>query len=211
RMGDFYEMFFDDAELASRELGLTLTTRNNGGAADVPLAGVPVKAAAEYVRRLVSRGHRVAICEQVEDPRLAKGVVRREVVETITPGATLSDNLLEAPRNNFLVAVRPGDPAGCAALDVSTGELVLETVAAKDLEPALRRYDAREVVVPAGATVPAGTAMVTPREPWEFDAAVAEDELKRRFGLASLDGLGLEPGDTAALGAVAALIRYAVE
>ena len=76
RMGDFYEMFFDDAEVASRELGLTLTSRNNGGAADVPLAGVPVKAAAEYLRRLVARGHRVAICEQVEDPRLAKGVVK---------------------------------------------------------------------------------------------------------------------------------------
>jgi DNA mismatch repair protein MutS len=163
------------------------------------------------VRRLVSRGHRVAICEQVEDPRLAKGVVRREVVETITPGATLSDNLLEGPRNNFLVAIRPGEPTGCAALDVSTGELVMETVAAADLEPALRRYDAREVVVPAGAGIPAGSAMLTPREPWEFDAAVGEEELKRRFGLASLDGLGLEPGDNAALAAVAALIRYAVE
>src|SRR5262245_64332800 len=103
RMGDFYEMFYGDAELASRELGLTLTSRNNGGAADVPLAGVPVRAAAEYVRRLVARGHRVAICEQMEDPRFAKGVVRREVVETITPGATLSENLLDAPRNNYLV------------------------------------------------------------------------------------------------------------
>ena len=92
RMGDFYVMFFEDAHLAARELGLTLTSRNNGGAADVPLAGVPVKAAAEYVRRLVERGHRVAICEQVEDPRTAKGVVKREVVETITPGAVLADN-----------------------------------------------------------------------------------------------------------------------
>src|SRR5262245_57363694 len=175
RMGDFYEMFFDDAELASRELGLTLTSRNNGGAADVPLAGVPVKAAAEYVKRLVARGHRVAICEQVEDPRLAKGVVRREVVETITPGAALADNLLEAPRNNFLVAVQPGEPAGLAALDVSTGEFVLETVAQGDLEPALRRYDVRELVLPNGAANPACEAMITRREPWEFDAAVAED------------------------------------
>src|SRR6202007_2777636 len=95
RMGEFYEMFYDDAETASRTLGLTLTSRNNGGAADVPLAGVPVRAAAEYVRRLVARGHRVAICEQMEDPRFAKGVVKREVVETITPGATLSENLLD--------------------------------------------------------------------------------------------------------------------
>ena len=91
RMGDFYEMFEDDARLAARELGLTLTARNNGGAADVPLAGVPVKAGPEYLRRLIGLGHRVAICEQVEDPKLAKGIVRREVVETVTPGSVLAD------------------------------------------------------------------------------------------------------------------------
>jgi len=214
RMGDFYEMFYEDAELASRELGLTLTARNNGGAADVPLAGVPVKAAAEYVRRLVARGHRVAICEQVEDPRLAKGVVRREVIETITPGATLADNLLEGPRNNFLVSVFPGDPAGLAALDVSTGEFILETVPADDLQPALRGYDTRELVVPAGeeARVPApdGTT-VTRREPWEFDPAVAAEDLQRRFGLATLDGFGIEDADRAALAAAGALLRYTGE
>jgi len=105
RMGDFYEMFYDDAEVASRVLGLTLTSRNNGGAAEVPLAGIPVKAAAEYLRRFVSQGFRVAICEQVEDPKLAKGLVKREVVETITPGAAFSDDLLDGARNNFLCAV----------------------------------------------------------------------------------------------------------
>ncbi|MHB1298270.1 MAG: MutS N-terminal domain-containing protein, partial [Gemmatimonadaceae bacterium] len=83
RMGDFYEMFYEDAEVASRVLGLTLTSRNNGGATAVPLAGVPVKAAADYLRRLVQQGFRVAVCEQVEDPKLAKGIVRREVIETI--------------------------------------------------------------------------------------------------------------------------------
>src|SRR5439155_1548192 len=96
RMGDFYEMFEDDARLAARELGLTLTSRNNGGAADVPLAGVPVKAGTEYLRRLIAKGHRVAICEQVEDPKLAKGLVRREVVETVTPG-TASGGATERP------------------------------------------------------------------------------------------------------------------
>src|SRR5260221_9036895 len=101
RMGDFYEMFEDDAKLASRELGLTLTSRNNGGAAEVPLAGVPVKAATEYLRRLVAAGHRVAICEQVEDPRLAKGLVRREVVETLSPGAILTDEWLVQRRKNY--------------------------------------------------------------------------------------------------------------
>ena len=90
RMGEFYEMFYDDAETASRVLGLTLTARNNGGAAEVPLAGVPVKAAGDYVRRLVQRGFRVAICEQTEDPKAAKGIVKREVVETVTPGVIVS-------------------------------------------------------------------------------------------------------------------------
>src|SRR6266487_1576766 len=113
RMGDFYEMFEDDAKLAARELGLTLTSRNNGGAAEVPLAGVPVKAATEYLRRLIAKGHRVAIAEQIEDPKLAKGVVRRAVVETVTPGTVLSDDWLIRNRNNYVVAVDPrGDRHG---------------------------------------------------------------------------------------------------
>ena len=107
RMGEFYEMFYDDAETASRTLGLTLTSRNNGGAADVPLAGVPVKAAADYVRRLVQHGFRVAICEQVEDPKLAKGIVRRAVVETVTPGVAIADDLLDGARNNYVCALNP--------------------------------------------------------------------------------------------------------
>ena len=111
RMGDFYEMFEDDARTAARELGLTLTARNNGGAATVPLAGVPVKAASEYVRRLLAKGHRVAICEQVEDPRLAKGLVRREVVETVTPGTVLAEEWLERGRNNYVLACDPRSPA----------------------------------------------------------------------------------------------------
>src|SRR5204863_8278859 len=105
RMGEFYEMFYDDAETASRTLGLTLTSRNNGSAAEVPLAGVPVKAAGDYVRRLVQQGFRVAICEQLEDPREAKGVVKRDVIETITPGAAFADDLLDGSRNNFLCAL----------------------------------------------------------------------------------------------------------
>src|SRR5262245_37240297 len=112
RMGEFYEMFYDDAETASRTLGLTLTARNNGGAADVPLAAVPVKAAADYVRRLVQQGYRVAICEQVEDPKSAKGIVRREVVETVTPGAALADDLLEGTRNNYVCALTPATGKG---------------------------------------------------------------------------------------------------
>src|SRR4051812_49166323 len=108
RMGEFYEMFYDDAEVASRVLGLTLTSRNNGGAAEVPLAGIPVKAAGDYVRRLVTQGFRVAICEQIEDPKLAKGIVKRAVVETITPGSALSDDLLDGTRNNYICAIHAG-------------------------------------------------------------------------------------------------------
>jgi DNA mismatch repair protein MutS len=100
RVGDFYEMFCEDAEEGARLLGLTLTSRNNGGAADVPLAGIPVKARAEYLQRLVRMGRRVAICEQVEDPAEARDIVRREVVETVTPGALVPDGRRAAPRNN---------------------------------------------------------------------------------------------------------------
>src|SRR5260370_10286931 len=102
RMGDFYEMFYEDAEVASRALGLTLTSRNNGGASEVPLAGVPVKAAGEYLRRLVPHGFRVSICEQTEDPKYAKGIAKKKVVETITPGAAFSDDLPAGLRQHSL-------------------------------------------------------------------------------------------------------------
>ena len=147
RMGDFYEMFEEDAEVGSRALGLTLTSRNNGGAAEVPLAGVPVKAAATYIRRLVEKGFRVAIAEQVEDPKLAKGLVRREVIEVITPGAVMADDLLDQRRNTFLVALSAeGDRAGLAAADLSTGEFVLETLATGEIGAALERYRPSEVL-----------------------------------------------------------------
>jgi DNA mismatch repair protein MutS len=213
RMGDFYEMFEDDAKLAARELGLTLTSRNNGGASEVPLAGVPVKAAMEYLRRLIAKGHRVAICEQVEDPRLAKGLVRREVVETVSPGAVLADDWLEGSRNNFLVALAPRDQVvGLAALDLTTGEFALEVVPTTELPAALARYEAPELVLPGGTRIAtAPDAATAEREAWEFDAELAREELTRTFGLASLDGLGVEPGDAPALGAAGALLRYARE
>src|SRR5438128_10378348 len=146
RMGDFYERFEADARLAAPELGLTLTSRNNGGAAAIPLAGVPVKAATEYLRRLIAKGHRVAIAEQIEDPKLAKGVVRRAVVETVTPGTVLTDDWLVRNRNNYIVAVDPrATTAGLAILDVTTGEMVLEVVPVADLAQSLARFEAREL------------------------------------------------------------------
>src|SRR5690606_4532290 len=122
RVGGFYEMFCEDAEEGARLPALTLTSRNSGGAADVPLAGVPARARDEYIERLIRLGRRVAICEQVEDPAEARGIVRREVLETVTPGAVLADSLLAARRNNFLVALRAAGPGrlAIAAADIST-------------------------------------------------------------------------------------------
>ncbi|ODT04903.1 MAG: DNA mismatch repair protein MutS [Gemmatimonadetes bacterium SCN 70-22] len=219
RMGDFYEMFFEDAEVASRVLGLTLTSRNNGGASDVPLAGVPVKAVNDYLRRLVQQGFRVAICEQVEDPKLAKGIVRREVVETITPGAAFADDLLDVTRNNFLCAVhREGETFGIAAADVSTGAFHLVLAPAADAGAALARFAPSEVLVARGtslvgaaAELHADGALVTERDGWEFDPAVARDELARHFGVHSLEGLGVGTDAGAAVGAGGALLRYVRE
>ena len=210
RVGDFYEMFYQDAELAARVLEIALTSRGDG----VPLAGVPVKAAAEYLRQLVSAGHRVAICEQVEDPRLAKGLVRREVVETVTPGALLVDGWIPGGRNNWMTALaRRRGRVGMAAVDLSTGELVLETLSEDGVEEALSRLGPAEVVMPAGETAPSlpdtgPTPLLTSREGWEFDPDLAREELTRRFSIASLDGLGIGPDDDAALGAAGALLRY---
>jgi DNA mismatch repair protein MutS len=214
RMGDFYEMFYDDAETASRALGLTLTSRNNGGAAVVPLAGVPVRAVSESLRRLVDRGFRVAICEQVEDPRLAKGIVKREVVETVTPGAVFADDLLEAKRDNFLAAVVVhGEQLGIAVADLSTGAFRLVMAAGRDAGAVLARFAPREVLVagPQRAAVDAAVsadALVTERPEWEFEPALARDALSSHFALAGLDGLGIDESDAPALGAGGALLRY---
>ena len=218
RMGDFYEMFYEDAETASRVLGLTLTARNNGGASEVPLAGVPVKAGPEYLRRLVQHGYRVAICEQVEDPKQAKGIVRREVVETISPGVAFADDLLDGARNNFVVAVAAtqGGIVGLAAADVSTGEFRLKVTPLAELDTVIARFAPREVVVARGANalsrMPAlDGVLVTEREGWEFDAPMARDELARHFSVRGLDGLGLEPIDDPAISAAGALLRYLKE
>ena len=215
RMGDFYEMFYDDAEVASRELGLTLTSRNNGGASDVPLAGVPVKAVTEYMRRLVQKGYRVAICEQVEDPRLAKGIVRREVVETVTPGAAFSDDLLEGERHNYLCAVHAaGSALGIAAVDVSTGAFRLMVADLRDAPALIARLAPREILVARGdSTLSAGSlpldgVLLTEREAWEFEARVGREELSRQFGPHAIAGLGLDGGQEIALATAGAVIRY---
>ena len=222
RMGDFYEMFYEDAEVASRALDLTLTSRNNGGATEVPLAGVPVKAASEYLRRLVQQGHRVAICEQIEDPRFAKGIVKRAVIETVTPGAAFSDDLLDVGRNNYLCALHAlGGEVGIAAADLSTGELRLVRCLAGDADASLARLAPREVIV-AGATdgrttgaaalaetlAASSGALLTVREAWEFEPALAEDALATQYAVQSLEGFGIGAADAVAVGAAGALLRY---
>jgi DNA mismatch repair protein MutS len=218
RVGDFFELFNEDAEEGAKLLGLTLTSRNNGAAARVPLAGVPAKALEDYLARLVRMGRRVAICDQVEDPSEAKGIVRREVTETVTPGTVLADALLSDRRNNFLVAVaRAGDSGyGLAALDVSTGELTVRPVPARELTAELGRLEPSELLLPRSlegnpALRPerAGTGVPrTWRDDWMFEADVGADALKEVYGVRSLDGFGFQPDDVALIRAAGALVQY---
>jgi DNA mismatch repair protein MutS len=222
QVGDFYEMFFDDAEEASRLLNLTLTSRNNGEAAAVPLAGVPIKAAQEYVQRLIRLGRRVAICQQVEDASQASGVVRREVIETVTPGAVFTDALLEAGEHNFLAAVA-GDPGsqglGLAWADISTGEFFCASAERSQLTSELDRIDAREILLPRSWEMDSEEQLSDlPERPrafrddWCFDVEIAGEKICRHFRLGSLASLGLsEPGDEPAVRAAGALLAYVLE
>ena len=216
RVGDFYEMFYEDAEEGSRLLGLTLTARNNGAAAAVPLAGVPVRARDEYLQKLIRLGRRVAVCEQVEDPAEARGLVRREVVETITPGAVLADSLLSERRNNFLVALTDaGARIALAAADVSTGEVLAVQLAPEGLEAELARLEPAELLLPAswlGRDVPgAESASRTYRPAWLFERDFAADELKRRYRVSALDGFGFQADEPGLVGALGALLGYLAE
>ena len=148
RMGDFYETFNDDAVTTAKVLGIVLTKRSNGAATDVPLAGFPHHAIDNYLHKLVNAGHRVAICEQVENPKLAKGIVKREVIEVVTPGTITSDTALNKKTNQFLACIHfYKEDAGYAVLDQSTGELFIGECLASNLTEALRKYAPREVLL----------------------------------------------------------------
>ncbi len=148
RMGDFYETFNDDAVTTAKVLGIVLTKRSNGAATDVPLAGFPYHAIDNYLHKLVNAGHCVAICEQVENPKLAKGIVKREVIEVVTPGTITSDTALNKKTNQFLACIHfYKEDAGYAVLDQSTGELFIGECLASNLTEALRKYAPREVLL----------------------------------------------------------------
>lgn len=213
RLGDFFEAFFDDAALVARELQLTLTSRPVAKGRRIPMCGVPHHALATYLRRLIDRGHRVAICDQVEDPRRAKALVRREVVRVVTPGTVVEDDLLTARENNFLAAASVRGEAWALALaDTSTGEFyVSEGTPPHRLEDAIARWRPRELLMPEGQDAPGGEGVtVTPYDAWRFDPAVGVRALREQMGVATLEAFGLE---NAPLGAAAAgaLLQYLQE
>lgn len=227
RMGDFYEMFFDDAVEAARLLGITLTSRSNKGDQNkIPMCGVPFHAAAGYLAKLIKAGRRVAICEQMEDPAQSKGLVHREVVRVVSPGVVVEDQLLDDKENRFLGAVCRQKPLwGLSLLDLSTGEfLVGEFPAESDLLDELSRLNPSEVLLPlaAGADERGGPDLsallsahlpqccLTHRPAAEFQPARARELLLEHFRTASLAGFGCDnfnPG----LGAAGALLAYLQE
>ncbi len=225
RMGDFYELFFHDAEVASRTLGIVLTKRGKHLGEDIPMCGVPIERADDYLQRLIGLGHRVAVCEQLEDPaearkRGAKSVVRRDVVRLVTPGTITEDRLLDPARANILMAVaraRASDEAwsyGVAALDISTGAFALTEARVENLGAEIARIEPREIVAPEALAVDPALANIfadarAPLTPFARDAAdagAAERVLRDWYGLATTEGLG--DFARAELAAAALAIRY---
>ena len=200
RMGDFYEMFFEDAEMAAAILGITLTKRGVKDGKDVPMCGVPVHAADGYLARLIKAGHRVAICEQTEDPetqkqRGGKGPLRRDVVRVLTPGTLTEDELLPARHHNYLVALgRAESQIAIAWADMSTGDFAVQDIADDGLDTLLARLDPAELVYPQGFTLPDSLTdsgiCLTEQAASMFDSRHARTALESFYQLASLDGLG---------------------
>jgi len=209
RLGDFYELFFEDAVTAARELEITLTSRNKDAEQPVPMCGVPYHSADGYLVRLIAKGFRVAICEQMELPGPGKKLVRREITRIVTPGTATDSNMLRSRENNYLAAVvRNKDRAGVAYVDVSTGEFRCTELANDEVVPAIESWNVREVLLPEGATLD-GIRNKTNVDTWIFDHDYADRLLKEHFTLLSLDGCGLagRPLATAAAGAILHYLR----
>jgi DNA mismatch repair protein MutS len=218
RMGDFYETFFEDAKTISKELGIALTKRAHGKSAEVPLAGFPYHALDNYLYKLVQAGHRVAICEQVEDPKFAKGVVKREVIEVVTPGATLSEKLLDHKSNNFLAALAFSERSiGLALSDISTGEFYAAEIKTEQLVEQMFAFQPKEILVSATQAEDLSTfitghlpVIITKRDDWMFNYDYAHELLLNHFQIHSLKGFGLDLLP-AAICAAGAIINYLQE
>ncbi len=224
RMGDFYEMFYEDAKTSSRILGLTLTSRSKGPTA-VPLAGIPYHALDNYLHKLVAAGQRVAICEQVEDAKQAKGLVKRDVTRLVTPGTLTDETLLDQREGNYLAAVfaagRPGgagdEIVGIAWVELSSGNFQLMDAPAADLLNELTRIRPAELLMPEGSENDTPQfrqllrdctdAAATARPPWSFEARSATESLHRLLGVQTLSGFGID-GYTPGISAAGAIVEY---
>jgi DNA mismatch repair protein MutS len=221
RMGDFYETFYEDAQTCSRVLGLTLTSRSKG-ANPIPLAGLPYHAVDGYLKKMLQAGFKVAVCEQVEDPKTAKGVVKRDVVRIVTPGTLTDDMLLNEKENNFLCAVNLGaKSAAISWVDISTGQFFLQELDEKKVIDELLRLGPKECLLPQrrGELFEAETkklvkeiatltgAVVTQRPGWYFDTHSAKSKLLKHFGTATLEGFGIEDSFDG-IGAAGAILEY---
>jgi DNA mismatch repair protein MutS len=217
RLGDFYELFYEDAQLAARVLEITLTSREVGKGSRIPMCGVPHHALDAYLARLVERGYRVAICDQLEDPALAKGLVKRDVVRVVTPGTVIDSAALPRGTNTYLAAVLPGEPQwGLAVCDLSTGEFQVGEIGGPDAAAAaaeeLARLDPKEVLAPEDARellsgLLGSRATITGLDRWRFDVSLGRAGLLAHFGVVSLDGFGCEHLP-AAVAAAGALLQY---
>jgi DNA mismatch repair protein MutS len=206
RLGDFYELCYDDAVIAAREREITLTSRNKEKGEPVPMCGVPYHAAEGYIARLIQKGYRVAICDQMEDPRFAKKLVKREITRVVTPGTATEPALLRSHENNYLGAVVCKDArAGVAHVDVSTGEFRATEMETAEAAAALENLAVREVLVPEQG--PAVPGVRTEVESWVFTFDYAERTLKEHFKLLTLDGCGLG-GKPLAVAAAGAILHY---
>jgi DNA mismatch repair protein MutS len=218
QVGDFYEFYGPDAEIAARELEIVLTGREDGSNGRIPMAGVPIHAYERYLAKLVQKGYRVAICDQIEDPKLAKGLVKRRVTRVLTPGTVVEDSMLDARANNYLVAAVLGDPIhGLGVVDVSTGEFLATEIAGEGrlqkLLDELFRLQPAEVLVPEDQEELIQTlreqlsATITPVPLQEWVGREAREILLRHFGVESLRGFGCEEF-TRGLDAAALALRY---
>ncbi len=207
RLGDFYELFFEDAVVAARELEITLTARNKEKGQPIPMCGVPYHSAENYIARLIQKGYRVAICDQMEDASAAKKLVKREVTRIVTPGTAMNAAVLRSHENNYLAAFLPnGNRAGLAYVDVSTGEFRATEIDSAEVSPALEALNAREVLTPSG-TQQKLPCLKTDIEPWVFEPDYASRSLRDHFHLLALDGCGLDHRPLAT-GAAAAILHY---